>query len=310
MDLPTPALPIGRWIYSTDKSNSTGHWFFVGDKVKPTETSPTTTSTINKPINHMTTQTDINYIDQISTEDLVAELKKRSPEEVNRLISTSIQTSSLPSSLPDDVTIQSEPSSEIDYDLESITKDVEQIIKENDSRLNSATPTLNLKRMSEPQIYQPTIMIDTPQENPESRHKKKKTNHTPRYDPMNPGIKKKYTILTTDNKEKSFICNVCRRSFGNKGSFTRHYTSTHGESNYECMECGIQTTRKDSLKNHYELKHPEVNYKESTPYNKPPSTIRTVVKPKKTLNDLNLKGNISPSLLKKLQETINVHQGN
>jgi hypothetical protein len=317
-------LPTGRWIYCTDNPNSKGNWFFIGEPVTiPHNPVATANNTI---MANQCTQTDPdNQLSSHSTETLIEELMRRSPEEQKKLILQSIGDTSNKVPSESRSTITSPPATSPrpplettdedphSYTLESISQQVAEKLKQQESTPSRSTLSNNsitsVKGLNEPNIYLPSIQIPPPQQDPE-RIKSKKRQHVPEYDPSHPKMDKRYTTLR-NGPEKTFVCKDCHRTFGNKGSFTRHYRATHTTDHYECLECGLSTTRKDSLRIHYSNKHPEINFDEDPLIRKHQELAskkpKFNIKPKHTLKDLKMKGNISPTLLTKLQATIDQH---
>jgi hypothetical protein len=147
-----------------------------------------------------------------------------------------------------------------------------------------------VKGLNEPEIYKPTIEINPPIIDPETCHKRRKGT-TAEYNPEKPDMERPCRIK----------CDKCRRSFGNKGSYSRHYRSHHTDNEYRCGECGASFNRRDSLRHHQDQKHPKKNLQDDL---HPVPKLNFTIKPKCTLNDLNLPGNISPNLLAKLKNTV------
>jgi RNase P subunit RPR2 len=324
-------LPTGRWIYSTNSTNSTGHWFFIGEPVN----TPVNNRN-QQPQGNLTTSTQTenqNLLQNITTEELIDELMNRSPVEQKKLILESLgvclsettinktesqkatTTTHSKTNIKDLPTEKFTPDTEEppspdedsnppeEYTLESISQAVDKKLRTY-SPIIPATPP---KGINEPINYLPTIQIDPPQHDPE-RKKSKSKNKIPKYDPTHPRMDKRYSVAES-TEGKTYICNTCYRTFANKGSFTRHHSSCHAETVYECQECGLNTTRKDSMKHHYMRKHPNTPYHEETQIPiTPPKNPKFNVRRKHTVKELNLPGDISPTLLNKLQRTIKQHK--
>jgi hypothetical protein len=321
MNNPPIALPLGRWIYSTDSPNSTGKWFFVGEQVHTPTTPPSTHTRLQQ--QDMSTQTEISPLSNTSTDDLITELMKRSPDEQKRLIMQSLdipqpaitsnnstQTTPEAANSQAATTTDTEQSTEntTDYTLDSINRDVEEMTSMISQESRSWVG------LNEPKLYKPIITITPPHHDPElspTTPKKQKPN-TESYDPSNPSMtpKDKHYTIMKNGLVTSIVCNECRRTFGNRGSFSRHYSSHHTDIHYECLECGLITLRRDSLKKHYADKHPETQFKEGSYLKRSNTTNKPVkfnIKPKHTVKELNLNGNISPNLMAKLQQAIKEH---
>jgi hypothetical protein len=351
MSVPTHILPIGRWIYTTESPNSTGFWFFVGEQVNqqhsPTETTPQVS--LIRP-NSLLKIHDSNTIqpglENVSTEILINELMKRSPDIQRRLILDSMNpTGSQPvlheSSLTTEDNMTNTPtvSPESEPKVKDIVNDPEiptvklsvsnhhtntlisqpsatekvpilmkpeepmYTLEEIDDAVTSKTrdhpdipTTINKKQfkgLNEPKKYNPTIEIKPPATDPETPKKKQKT-IIAEYNPEKPDI-------TPHDRIK---CKDCRRSFGNQGSYSRHYRSHHMDKEFQCGECGSTFRRKDSLQHHCQTKHHKITPKEDL---KPIPKISFNIRPKYSVKDLDLPDTISPKLLSKLKNTIREH---
>jgi hypothetical protein len=314
-------LPTGRWIYCTDNPDSKGNWFFIGEPVTIPHNPVAPSIMANQ-----CTQTDPDTpLSLHPTETLIEELMRRSPDEQKKLILQSIGdtsnkvptesrgTTTGPPATPPRPAPNIADEDPHSYTLESISQQVAEKLKQQESTTSRSTlsniSTIPAKGLNEPNTYVPTVEIPPPQQDPE-RTNPKKRHHVPKYDPSHPKMDRRYTTLK-NGQDKSFVCKDCHRTFGNKGSFTRHHRATHTTDHYECLECGMFTTRKDSLRIHYSNKHPEINFDEDPLIRKHQELAskkpKFNIKPMHTLKDLKMKGNISPKLLSKLQATIDQH---
>jgi hypothetical protein len=225
--IPNELLPVGRWIYTTTSNNSQGTWFFIGEKVQHPETSdsdqlitPNATLEIQGTPPPCTTKP----LQDISTEDLVTELMKRSPSLQKQIILDSMNNSENEVlSTQEDVRpkMESETPNKQIVNIESEQSDVnnttfdntpnytfEEIAEEVNKNLGIPPP----KGLNEPSIYEPTILITPPLNDPEKPRVKRRKHKIEEYNPIDP--------LINCNKPE-FKCDECRRTFGNKGSYTR-----------------------------------------------------------------------------------------
>jgi hypothetical protein len=90
MSLPhSHILPIGKWIYTAETPNSKGFWFFVGEKVHNSPTTPEDNPRLMTPNSLLRIESSQNNnitLGDISTETLIEELMKRSPNIQRQLI--------------------------------------------------------------------------------------------------------------------------------------------------------------------------------------------------------------------------------
>jgi hypothetical protein len=283
-------------------------------------------------------------LENISTETLIDELMRRSPDIQRKLILDSINqtgpppTSSEPVQTTEDTMINSStvnpesdkqdnvseiktPAIESSHHNQQTTsmtyqpnvtekpvsvmkpdapiytfEDIDVAVSSKTMNYLDTPKTVNKKHfngLNEPRKYKPTIEIEPPIMDPEVPKKKNRTEVT-EYNPEKPAI-------TTRDRIK---CKECRRSFGNQGSYSRHYRSHHMDKEFQCGECGSTFRRKDSLQHHYQTKHRTTTPQEDL---KPIPKISFNIKPKYSIKDLDLPGTISPKLLSKLKNTIKEH---
>jgi hypothetical protein len=353
-------LPIGRWIYTAETPNSKGFWFFVGEEVQNSPTTPEDNPKLMTPNSLLRIEPpQINKtLGEISTERLIEELMKRSPDIQRQLILESMNPTekynnnhqgladlethsvgdahlqpgsasmaeSITTTTSKDQTINSTiipTPDETDYkitrssptiqaplmpSINTINKDMEEThqtphqkpytLEDIDKAVTEKTRKITtpphahmkVKGLNEPEIYKPSIEINPPTKDPEACYKRRK-GITAEYNPEKPDMERPCRIK----------CEKCRRSFGNKGSYSRHYRSHHTDNEYRCGECGASFNRRDSLKHHQDQKHSKKNLQDDL---HPVPKLNFIIKPKCTLNDLNLPGNISPNLLAKLKNTV------
>jgi hypothetical protein len=180
----------------------------------------------------------------------------------------------------------------------------------------STTPIIRPSELglNVPRYHSPAILISPTNNDPEKSRKRKRT--TQEYDPNKPDmttVERKWRH--TNNNE--IECTKCFRTFGNKGSFTRHFSSMHTHQEYTCHECGIKLSLKDSFVSHYKLRHPGhkvpdmVEMSEHTEESTKTSMVKFRVKPKKMdetelRRNLNMDANmqLDANLLKALRKTI------
>lgn len=147
------------------------------------------------------------------------------------------------------VQVQPEESMKISSPFENIREKIPpltiklpQVEKSQPDVTTSCSITPMTLGLNHPQVYHPTICIESPKCDPEKKSRKRK-HCDPGYDPERPAIGKNYR------------CDICDKSFATKGSLSRHNQSNHSDESFECEECGQKILRKDSIKRHYRKYH-------------------------------------------------------
>jgi hypothetical protein len=163
------------------------------------------------------------------------------------------------------------------------------------------------KSVNKPNTYSPTILIPSPNKDPEKITKTKRSEQE--YDPLHPAI----NILQ---------CDQCSKEFKSKGTLRRHVQANHTKEAFECDICFKKLYRKDSVRRHYRTHHKEAVVPEHlvvshTDSSKPSKLVRFNLKSKTEATppvsqfantDRSETNNNNNDLIRKLVETLQSYQ--